>query len=415
MLLVSCSSNRITDEGPREQGEITTPLDRNVVQTKESNAIDYRKEAPVITFGSASGQTLLEDKDSVSSPVPLPVEPLNVEKSFVPPLVKVALLVPLSGRNASLGQSMVNAAQLAVFDIAPEGFELLPRDTGINTVQAVQAAKSAIADGANFVIGPLFALNVAAVRPVMESASINMVALSTDTSLARPGAYVMGFAPAPQVERVVSYAVAQGYRQFAALLPDDPYGKLVGDTFKEALSRHGVSLVAMERLSNLAYMADKKESIEVLLLPFAEETLKKIVPQLEKMGFQQGKVQLLGTGLWDAESLGEDIPFLRGGWYATSEPEVREPFMAAYEQTYGKAPPRLVTLAYDATALAAVLTKTGRGFDRTALTNPVGFAGLDGVFRLRPEGQVERGLAITEITESGRRTIDPAPSSFSNR
>lgn len=411
MILAGCSSGIIADGPYDEQGRLTTPR-----KGTQLGAQPLRPQAPVITFGATgqssaySGQPLQMTEEQNQMP-PLTV----VDNSFVPPHVKVALLVPLSGRNAALGQAMVNAAQLAVFDIAPDGFELLPRDTGINTVQAVRAATGALAAGANFVIGPLFAADVAAVRPVIQKASVNMLALSTDITLAQPGAYVMGFAPAPQVERVVSYAAARGYRQFAALVPSGPYGQLVRETFEKAVAAHGANLIAVERVSNLAYLATQKDSIEVLLLPFGGSQLKNVVQQLEKAGFTQGRIQLLGTGLWDTGFLGIDAPFLRGGWYATAEPEVRERFINMYADTYGDPPPRLATLAYDATALASVLVKTGRGFDETALTNPVGFAGLDGVFRLNAQGQVERGLAISEITETGRRTIHPAPKRFSAR
>jgi ABC-type branched-subunit amino acid transport system substrate-binding protein len=83
-----------------------------------------------------------------------------------------------------------------------------------------------------------------------------------------------------------------------------------------------------------------------------------------------------------------------------------------YKSTYNEEPPRLTTLAYDATALAAALAKRGARFDQAALTNPNGFAGLDGIFRLKPNGEVERGLAILEITSLGSDVIDSAPPSF---
>jgi ABC-type branched-subunit amino acid transport system substrate-binding protein len=344
------------DPAPAEQGSLTTPQ-----QKGQAQPLPNQPQA-VLTFGHPA--PLSYETPSYKAPKAPSVdafgrfEPLTVEPSFTLPPAKVALLVPLSGRNAELGQAMVNAAQLAVFDIAPEGFELLPRDTGVSTVQAVQAVKDALAAGANFVIGPLFAANVAAVKPVVEAASINMVSLSTDVTLAAPNAYVMGFAPAPQVERIVSYAVARGYRQFAALVPSNPYGELVANTFKEALAKHGVNLIAVEQESNLAYLTAQKGSIECLLLPFGGSQLKAVVDQLQKDGFQHGKIQLLGTGLWDSENLGETIPFLRGGWYATAEPEMRERFTETYTSSYGRTPPRLATLAYDATALAAILTKT---------------------------------------------------------
>jgi hypothetical protein len=74
-----------------------------------------------------------------------------------------------------------------------------------------------------------------------------------------------------------------------------------------------------------------------------------------------------------------------------------------------------VTLAYDATALAALLAKGGSNFSRAALTNPNGFAGVDGIFRLREDGTVQRGLAIDQVTPEGGRLLDPAPATFAGR
>ena len=81
-------------------------------------------------------------------------------------------------------------------------------------------------------------------------------------------------------------------------------------------------------------------------------------------------------------------------------------------------PPRLSSLAYDATALAAVLARTGQqrtgqpAFDRAALSNPNGFAGIDGIFRFNGSGLVERGLAVLEIRQRRIIEVDPSPKTF---
>jgi branched-chain amino acid transport system substrate-binding protein len=124
---------------------------------------------------------------------------------------------------------------------------------------------------------------------------------------------------------------------------------------------------------------------------------------------------ILGTGLWDEPGLGRQNPILLGGWYAAPDPAPRRAFVASYAAAYGNEPPRLATLAYDATALAAVLAKRGAHYDEAAMTNPNGFAGLDGIFRLSPTGSVERAMAINEVTPEGARVIDAAPNSFVGR
>ncbi len=334
---------------------------------------------------------------------------------------KVAILLPLSGRNAGLGQAMLNAAQQAVFDAADDKFQLMPRDTGDNG--ADNAARDAVASGAQFLIGPLFATDVPAVRGVAESANLSMLTLSTDTTLAARGVYVMGFAPGAQVERVVSYAIEHGLHRFAGLVPNTAYGSLVGAAFQDAVTRHGGTLVGYEAYdaarhdsdAHIQALAKVRDQIDALFLPAGGMELAAAANQVAAAGFDAKRVRLLGTGLWDAPDLARQSAFLIGGWYAAPDPAGRRGFIRTYVTTYGQEPPRLATLAYDATALAAVLGKRGARYDETALTNPNGFAGLDGIFRLTPSGLVERGLAVDEVGADGGHVIEAAPASFAGR
>ena len=129
--------------------------------------------------------------------------------------------------------------------------------------------------------------------------------------------------------------------------------------------------------------------------------------------FDVTNVQLLGTGEWDGAELGLE-PDLVGGWYAAPQPELRIEFERRYRTLFGQPPPRLATLAYDAVALAAALSRIqGRpAFDTATLTNPNGFAGMDGVFRFNQNGVVERALAILEVTQDGSVVRVPAAQSF---
>lgn len=329
--------------------------------------------------------------------------------------ISVAILLPLSGKHAALGQAMLNAAQMAVFDLAAANFELMPRDTRGTPDGAVAAARDAVANGAQLLIGPLFAADVAAVKPVAQSAGVNMMALSTDVSLGESGAWVMGFAPAPQVERVVTYARRQGLYRFAAIIPKTPYGAIVRAAFDKTAQELGASQTVLDSAAEYAARVAKGEAYDALFLPLGGNELRTVVAQLAASGFDAKRVRLLGTGLWDEAGLGQSVALLDGGWYAASEPDARERFMATYSKIYNAEPPRLATLAYDATALAAVLSRRGASFDRISLANANGFAGMDGLFRLTPQGTAERGLAVNEITPTGSRVIDPAPSTFAGR
>ena len=328
--------------------------------------------------------------------------------------VKVALLVPLSGPHAPLGDAMVKAAEMAVFDIGVNNFELMPRDTKGTPSGTIAAAKSAIDSGAQLFIGPVFAADVAAAKPIAQKAGVNMLALSTDVSLAQPGLYVLGFAPAPQAERMASYAFDQGKTRFAMITPQGAYGKLVAQTFRNAVQTRGGQIVVESTPDNLAPIVAAQNNLDALFLPLGGAQLKSVLSNLVQADFNVARVKLLGTGLWDEAQIVQENPALLGAWFPAAEPASRAAFLKSYESTYGAAPLRLATLAYDATALAAVLTYHGLPLNRDTLIMPTGFAGVDGLFRLQPSGTIERGLAVMEVSSPENIAIDPAPTSFAS-
>lgn len=333
---------------------------------------------------------------------------------------RIALLLPLSGANQALGQSMLNAAQMAVFDVAPGNFELLPRDTA-GKGGADMAARDAIGSGAQMIIGPLFAMDVPAVKTVALAAHIPVVALSSDSTVREASLYVAGFTPEAQINRIVGYAIKHGIKRFAALVPGTSYGTLVARVMQNAATAMGGNLVALEvydpakhdSAAHAQTLGMLKKQIDAVLVPETGANLALIASQLVAAGFSPETTHILGTGLWDDAGVGQLNPALVGGWYAAPDHSLRRTFVANYKAAYGQEPVRLATLAYDCTALAAALAKHGlRSFDEASLTNPNGFAGLDGIFRLSRDGAVERGLAVHQVTASGATTIDPAPITF---
>ncbi|HEU0118584.1 MAG TPA: penicillin-binding protein activator [Alphaproteobacteria bacterium] len=375
---------------------------------------------------TASAQTtpgFSNTKEPLAAPEAAPRSPVQVtplSPMAMPGKAKVALLLPLKGKNAALGLAMENAAQQAVFDSANNNFELMPRDTGDGDAGAEAAARDAIASGAQLLIGPVFSANIPAVKNLAQTSGISMLTLSTDTSQAGPGVYVMGFTPAPQVERIISYASSKGLHHFGALLPANAYGTLVGKVFQDAVAKNGGVVVDLESYDpakhdltqHIATLAQHRDQIDALFLPEGSGELITVSVQLANAGFDNNHIRVIGTGLWDEEKLAKKSPFLLGGWYAASDPAARQNFVTAYKNAYNQDPPRLATLAYDATALAAVLAKRGMKFDSASLTNPNGFAGLDGIFRLTPDGLVQRGLAVIEVTGDGTTVMDPSPTTF---
>ncbi|WP_247881098.1 penicillin-binding protein activator [Skermanella sp. TT6] len=352
---------------------------------------------------------------------PITAEPLE-PVAPVDRTVKVALLVPLTGNAAELGQGMLEAAQMALFDLGDDSFQLIPRDTKGTPGGASEAARDAIAEGAQLILGPLYSSSVGAVRPAVQGAGLGMISFSNNMSQAGSGAWTIGFSPDNQVRRVVSYARSQGIGRIGSLAPRDAYGDAVSTALNAAALDFGARVVRTERYDPAAtdlspavqsLASGGPGSLDAVMLAEGGPKLRSVASLLPAFQIDPAQVRLLGTGMWDDPTLGSE-PALVGGWYAAPDPAARRDFEQRFESIYGRRPPRLATLAYDAAALAAVLARNGgpAPFDMMALTNPNGFAGVDGIFRLRPDGLVDRGLAVMEVTPNGNRVIDPAPSSF---
>jgi ABC-type branched-subunit amino acid transport system substrate-binding protein len=337
--------------------------------------------------------------------------------------IRVGLILPLSAPgNAGLAAtSMKNAAEMALAEFKEPNIQLLLKDDAGTPQGAQLAAQQAVAEGAEIIIGPLFAQSVSAVGAVARGRNIPVIAFSTDASVATRGVYLLSFLPESDVRRIVDFAVSKGKRSFAALLPDNAYGAVVEAAFQQEVARRGGRVVALEKypidpgkmsepIRRAAQAAGKVDSI---FIPDGADAVPQVVAALASAGVNTKRVQLLGTGLWDDPRIFQ-TPALDGGWFAAPESTGFKNFSARYRARFGQDPVRTATLAYDAVALVAALVKTQgpQRFSEQILTTPSGFAGIDGVFRFRPDGTNERGLSVLRVTPSGGQVVGPAPKSF---
>ena len=350
----------------------------------------------------------------------LPGSPVTSEELTEPTedKVKVALLLPLSGGSAKLGEALLHGAEMALFDIADNRFTLLVKDTGDTPDGARAATESAITEGARLILGPLFGPQVSAAGPSARTAGVPMVSFSTDLGVAGNGVWVMGILPRIQVERVVGYAASQGLRRIAVLAPANPYGDAVVNALYESATKTGAAIGQIQRYAPDA--ADLSPEVKALgsgmdavFLPEGGNRVRVLAPLLAYHDIDPAQVKLLGTALWDDPTLGLE-PTLVGGWFAAPDPGPWTDFSKRYRELYVDAPPRLATIGYDATALAAVLGRAASGpdFSPATLTQANGYSGIDGIFRLTADGGVQRGLAVLEVRREGPVVIDPAPKTF---
>lgn len=416
----------------------------------------------VLPPGAAPPSSALEVQP-LPPPGTTPQPETGAAPSLVPPggpaAVKVALLLPLSGPTAAIGRDLLDAATLALFDLGDDRLTLLPRDTQGTPAGAAAAAQAVLADGASLILGPLFGTEATAVAPIAQGRGVNVISFSNDRSVAGNGVFILGFTPEQEIDQVVRFARVSGYARFAALTPESPYGNAVLEALKRTLAKAGGEAVKLETYptdgSDLGpvvrrfadadrrkaaltqqkqQLADKTDEIsqqalkrldgvealgdlgfDALLLPEGGTRLKALAPLLAFYEVDPSKVRFLGSGLWNEPNLGQE-PNLVGGWFAAPPQTNANAFRDRFQKAYGRSPARIASLAYDAAALAAVLSKqdASTAFSHDAIANANGFAGYDGIFRFNADGVAERGLAILEVTAHDFKVVRPAPESFEN-
>jgi len=338
--------------------------------------------------------------------------------------VKVALLLPISapGSASSVAKALKQAAELALFDFDNPNVSLVPKDTKGTPAGAQAAAQSAVKDGAELIIGPLFAQEVRAAAQVARSAGIPMIAFSSDENVAGNGVYLLSFLAGRDVPRIVSFAMSKGKRNFAVLVPQTAYGRIAETAFAKAVASGGGSAPVRASFSTanmpdavqqIASAVKSGQKIDALFLPAGQEELPQLAPLLAGAGITSAKIQFTGTGQWDYPNVGRQQALV-GGWYPAPDPKGWNGFAQRYAKTYGGTPPRIASLGYDAMSLAVSLSQNPQGqrYTYSQLTRSSGFAGVDGLVRLLPDGTSERGLAVLEVRPGAPAVISPAPRSF---
>jgi branched-chain amino acid transport system substrate-binding protein len=355
-----------------------------------------------------------------SAPAPAPTLAPNLGSGGV----KVGLILPLSasGNAGSAGQAMRNAAEMALAEFNEPNIQLLAKDDGGTGQGAQSAAQQVIDEGAEIILGPLFAHSVTTAKPVARGRNVPIIAFSTDTNVASAGVYLLSFLPESDVDRVVAYAISQGKRSFIGLVPSNAYGTVVEGEFKQAVARRGGRVMALEHYADdrnkigdaVRLVAQAAGRADALFIPDGGEAVGDVVAALSRADVNLRQFALLGTQLWDDPKIFSN-PSLDGGWYPAPDPAGFRAFADRYRGRYQQDPPRPAALAYDAVALVAALVKTqgSQRITNEVLTNPSGFAGIDGVFRFRNDGTNQRGLAILRVTPSGGQVIAPASRTFS--
>ena len=361
----------------------------------------------------------------------------------------VAILLPLTGARADLGQVLLQSAQLALQDNSGPSLDVL--DTGGTPAGSATAAQAAVSNGDSLILGPLTSAETASVAPIARGAGVPVLAFTNDASQSQPGVWPLGISADQQIRRLVAAAQAQGKTQFAALLPDSDFGRAMATALTKATAAEGLpspnirmhasGMAAITSAArDLSDYANRRGPIDakvkaaralgtpdgrreaqellktpipppsfnVLLLADTGDNLQEIAAVLPYYDIDRSAVQIIGPALWADPASGSGS--VSGAWYAAPDNATRSDLDREYSAKYGSSPSPLADLAFDAASIAKVAVGPA-GADTAILTQSGGFVGTDGWFTLLPDGQVRRGLAVFRIQRGGPELIDPAPQS----
>ena len=332
--------------------------------------------------------------------------------------VRVGAILPLTqnGDPSVIGQSLRNAAQLAVEESGASDITLMIVDDHSTPDGAAQAAQQVVGAGAEIIVGPLFAADVVQAARTAKSANRPMVAFSTDTTVASRGIYLLSFLIELYVDRIVDYAATHGKKSFAVLAPESDYGNVAVSEFQAAAGRLNARVVTIARYppgqpaTGVQQIAEAANNIDALFIPEQADGMPAVSAALASSGL---KAQILGTGVWNDPRVLK-LPAVQGAWFAAPENPGFAAFSQRYKAKFNSSPTRLATLSYDAVSLVAALSRTQgpQRFSEAVLTNASGFNGADGVFRFHADGRNDRGLAVMEINNGDATVVSPAPHSF---
>lgn len=330
---------------------------------------------------------------------------------------RVALLLPVTGPDGDVGQSIANATALALADTKATNIRMITYDTSTGVAAA---AKRAVADGNKVILGPLRGDDVVEAAAVARTAAVPIISFSNDVGVAGQNVFLLGHLPNQSIDRVVRYARSQGYNRIAGVVATNVYGQRAQSNLTSAVRSAGGTLVAIEESDGTTASADaaarrlaKLGQIDAVLIADSGRAGVVLVPALRRNGMRNAKI--LGTDLWNIDGSLAGNAAMYGGWFASVSDTLYTQYAAKYRARFGKAPLRLSSLGYDSVLLIARVARDwrpGTKFPVAQLTDPQGFIGVDGAFRFMPNGLTERMLEVQEIQSGKFVTISPAPTQF---
>ncbi len=333
-------------------------------------------------------------------------------------LHRVALLLPVTGADGDVGQSIANATTLALADTKVTNIRLITYDTALGVAAATRRA---VADGNKLILGPLRGDNVVEAAAIARPAGVPIISFSNDIGVAGQNVFLLGHLPNQSIDRVVRHARAQGLNRFGAVVSSNVYGQRAQSSLTSAVRSAGGILVGVQESDGSVASADAASrrlaqmgQIDAVLIADSGRAAMLAIPSLRRNGLRNARI--LGTDLWNIDGSLASNSMMYRSWFSSVSDNLYNQYAGKYRARFGKSPLRLSSLGYDSILLVARIARggwrPGTAFPTSQLTDPQGFIGVDGAFRFMANGLTERMLEVQEIQAGKFVTIDAAPASF---
>jgi branched-chain amino acid transport system substrate-binding protein len=402
---------------------VKTVFGQRIAQT-----LYHWRQAFAVTFLALA----LAGCQTIIPPAPPPVTPDQPTQPTAPPVDdspidnvlptddqrhRIALLLPLSGKDAAVGQSLANATTLALLDTRANNIRITSYDTARG---ARSAAERAIADGNKLILGPLLSDNVVAIAQVARNANVPIVSFSNDVGVADSNTFIMGYVPTQSIDRVVRYARSQGITRFAGLVPAGTYGQRASSALLSSVKAAGGTVVTLQSfdrgtasLRTALNRMQQDSDYEAILVADSGSMAMRVVPMIRSSGGANARI--LGTELWNTENALVSDPSMRGAWFASVSDGLYRQYATNYRNQFSTDPFRLSALGYDSVLLTIRIAqdwRPGSNFPVDRLRDRGGFVGIDGTFRFNNSGVAERLMDVKQVNSGQLSIVSPAPRSF---
>lgn len=343
--------------------------------------------------------------------------------------VQVALLVPGGSGQASdelLARSLENAARMAISDLNGVKVDLRVYPTAGQPAQAAAQATRAVAEGAQIILGPVYAQEANAAGVAVAATGVSVLAFSNNPDIAGNNVFVLGPTFDNSARRLAAFAVRQGKSKVMIVHDRNTAGELGRSAIQRGVAAAGGSVVAVgsyeysqngivQAAPEIALKARSSGAQAVFLTADSAGALPLVSQLLSENGLPVAVTQYVGLTRWDIPAATLSLPGVQGGWFALPDPALYAQYQARYQASFGEGPHPISGLAYDGIAAIGALARSSASgpVPRASLTQASGFVGVNGIFRLRADGTNDRGLAIAQVAGGKYTILDPAPRSFS--